>query len=72
MREIPSGPWKQIKVREATYKKIILMKATLEQVEQEPVTIGETIDSIFLAAVEDLSRRTGKKIPDELYLHAKK
>jgi hypothetical protein len=72
LREIAAGPWKQMKVREATYKKIIMMKATFEQLEQEPVTVGETIDTVFLAACEDLAKTTGKKLPEELYLHAKK
>jgi len=62
------GPWRPIKVHEATYGKIMLIKGTLEQTNRRPVTMGDTVDAIFQAACEELAARTGKKLPPELYL----
>ena len=55
-------------MREATYKKIILIKGTLEQTNREPVSIGETVDAIFLAACEELATKNKKTLPPEFYL----
>ena len=60
--------YRPLKVKEATYKKIILVKGTLEQTNQRNVSIGDTIDAIFLAACEELATRSGKKLPQEFYL----
>ncbi len=62
------GPWRPVKVHEATYNKIILIKGTLEQTNRKPVTMGDTIDVIFQAACDELASRTGKRLPRELYL----
>ncbi len=62
--------WRPVKVKEATYKKIILIKGTLEQTNKVPVSIGDTIDTIFLAACEELAEKSGKRLPREFYVEA--
>lgn len=60
--------WRPIKVQEATYNKIILVKGTLEQVNRIPVSIGDTVDVIFEAACKELATRSGKSLPEEYIL----
>ena len=60
--------WKPIKVQEATYNKIILIKGTLEQANRRPITIGDTVDVIFLAYSKTLARSSGKELPKEYLL----
>jgi len=61
-----------LKVREATYKKIMVIKGTLEQTNQKPVTIADTIDATFLLQCEALAKRHGRGLPAELYLEGLK
>lgn len=60
--------WYPVKVKEATYKKIILIKGTLEQANRKPVSIGDAVDVIFQAACEELASRNGQRLPKEFYL----
>ncbi len=60
--------WKPIKVQEQTYNKIILIKGTLEQTNRRPITIGDTVDVIFLAACRTLANRSGKALPQDFIL----
>ncbi len=46
----------------------MVIKGTLEQTNQRPVTMGDTVDAVFLAACEELATRNGKKLPKEFYL----
>lgn len=52
----------------ATYKKVILVKGVLEQVNMRPVTMGETVDAIFLGICLELAKKNKIKLPEELIL----
>lgn len=60
--------WKPIKVKEQTYNKVILVKGVLEQVNMRPVSVGETIDAIFLAACQELAKKQKITLPKAFLL----
>ena len=57
-----------VKLKDATYKKVMLLKGTFESVDQRPFTISETIDAVFLATCTDMAKANKLKLPADFFL----
>lgn len=59
--------WRPIKVSDKTYAKIVIMKASLEQANRRPITMGDTIDTIITAACRELATNMKVDLPKDIF-----